>query len=80
MIQHEIEMDPEIPLRVSLLNSTGINCMLGKIRRDSGSLFCTKLLHCQCNSIARMSKLRRELKERVKKKNCRPGNKRKESF
>lgn len=45
MIQHEMEMDPEIPLRVELFNSTGTSCMFDGVGRCGSSLLCARSFH-----------------------------------
>ena len=39
MIQHEMEMDPDIPLRVDLFNSRGTNCIVEVLERYGGFLY-----------------------------------------
>lgn len=38
MIQQEMEMDPDIPLRVDLFNSSGTSCIIEVVER-CGSFF-----------------------------------------
>ena len=39
MIQHDIEMDPDIPLKVLLFNSSGTSCIIDGVAQYSGSYF-----------------------------------------
>lgn len=40
MIQQEMEMDPDIPLRVDLFNSSGTICIIEVVERCGSFFFC----------------------------------------
>lgn len=59
MIQQEMEMDPDIPLRVDLFNSSGTSCIIEVVER-CGSFFLYGILSLAVHIIAKTIKIRSE--------------------
>lgn len=59
MIQQEMEMDPDIPLRVDLFNSSGTSCIIEVVER-CGSFFFYGILSLAVHIIAKTIKIRSE--------------------
>lgn len=60
MIQQEMEMDPDIPLRVDLFNSSGTSCIIEVVERCGSFFFLYGILSLAVHIIAKTIKIRSE--------------------